>query len=1838
MNASLKNPARPIMAALIVIWHSFATSAMAAPPDLTAGGTIPSNLTTTWNLGPTGMRGWVYYDTTAGGINGSVESRQIQVREVDAGSPAAGVFLPNDLILGTSGTAAAPVLFDVDARRGLAVAIADAEARNPAHLKLIRWRAGTQTVVTLTLRTMGAYTATAPYNCPKSEKILKEGMDHYYRKESSGTYRMGVLSLLAAQDDFFPDRALYLQKAQSEARALIKSASALNALRNYTADTTYSAPWDRAHELILLGEYFLITGDSQVFPTIEALAINIAKGASHYGTVAHSLRQGGYDASNSYRPVNTGYGVVNSIGMPCLLGVQLAKLCGVDDPVVDQMIDRAKMFYASYANRGAIAYGEHEAYDTSHENNGKSGLAAIVLDNDPVHQDQAGFFVMMALASGDTERDTGHTGAFFNYLWAALGVQRGGPPAVQEYFREISWLLDLHRRWDGGFDYDSYSENGAPNGSEYYGFRMSTAMLLTYALPLESLHITGRDSSGALVLSPERITACMDAEDYVATSRSTAQLVEDLGVWSPKTRRLAAAELGKRTLDTATRDGIRAMAMDVNGNSRYGAIQALGEINDTDYTGQLVSLLNDGDGYVRTLAAKALHRFHGSYKVPYRESMMTTLVSRDRPAFPIDPADPLQLDQAALITAIFGSGAFANNRSEMDALISQVGSGLFFDALKVASRHPTGYARGRINNLYKVLTPVEVNRMAPELVDMVARESPADRMFSLDVRNEAMKAMARSLVADAVPAAMRAMDNSNGWGGFHENLLNGLIAYGGSSTLVTPDPDVVAFAQRYLTGGTLEEAQALLDAIDGDTDPTPPFVLKNIVSATADDPTVEIAANSTTLRVTATDLAQGDSVFTWRKLSGPGEVTFTPNGTDATASTVQFDGTAGSYQFEVTMSDSRGLTEAYGTVTVALTSAPPLKVFILAGQSNMEGHGEIGPAGTPGTLESLVANDPATFGHLKDGAAWAVRDDAWIWYKRGGTALLTGGVTAGYGARAELIGPELQFGHAMGDLSNGPILIIKTAWGGKSLAVDFRPPGSGWSVNPPAAEGDQGYFYQEMLNHVNDVLANLATYFPGYDPANGYELAGFGWHQGWNDRVDQAYNDEYEVNMANFINDVRAALGKPKLPFVIATTGMDGWSETHPRALSLMAAQLAMEDFAKYSAFEGNVAVIDTRDFWRDAAGSPADQNYHWNRNAGTYFLIGQAMAQEMAALIPGSNVISNPGFENGSQADADTRFTFGELDHWTNNGVEDGAIGAIDNDARSGTYRGMLLAATRIPYQLTSHDITGGETLRLDFWHIGKSGWQPGDTIEAELFYTGEAGAVQVLAAATFEPQVGVWQQSVHQFPALADPSAIGKMLGIRFRSNAVDGRFASIDDIFLGVTGDGGGDISPPTPNPTSFATPPEAISTSAIAMTAATASDPSGPVEYYFTETSGNAGGTDSGWQTGVSYTDTGLNPGTTYSYTVTTRDALGNTGTPSAPASAQTQGSSGGPLAGQLGILDLTANGGINPATGNPWALGDTYRLIFVTRGTTVATSTDISTYNAFVQSEANASTAFPTLGSVSWSVVGSTAAVAARDNTATNPAVNGTGVPILLMDGTTLMATDYANLWSYDRPVVSPGFDQNGDSFLTDRVFTGSTEFGVQDGSGRVLGGSSEAPPVVTTGRSDGDWNTWAWMANWNEPTTESKPVYAMSEVLAVVSSTPQTPFATWAGGEPFDGDKNGDGVDNGIAFLLGAGDPDAAALGLLPAAANDGSGLVLEFSMLNAANRGDAKLSVQWSQDLGVTDLWKNNVAPVPDADGTVNGVVFDITEGDPLNSVKATIPSSEGPDGSLFGRLSGSE
>jgi alpha-galactosidase len=299
-----------------------------------------------------------------------------------------------------------------------------------------------------------------------------------------------------------------------------------------------------------------------------------------------------------------------------------------------------------------------------------------------------------------------------------------------------------------------------------------------------------------------------------------------------------------------------------------------------------------------------------------------------------------------------------------------------------------------------------------------------------------------------------------------------------------------------------------------------------------------------------------------------------------------------------------GLSLALATTSTAFADET-VKVFILAGQSNMEGHGKVDAEQKAnqgkGSLEWLV-NNPGTakqFKHLVDARGkWVARDDVQIWYLG-----RKGNLLPKYGSREGFIGPELGFGHVVGNAIDEPVLLIKLAWGGKSLAKDFRPPSSG---------GEVGAYYKELLKLTRDVLGDAKTLFPQYANRK-LELVGIGWHQGWNDRVNQAFNDAYETNMANFIRDIRKDLGTPKLPFVIGETGMSGRAEKHPRALSLMKAQAAV---ATHDEFRGNVAFVGTRDFYRPKDQSPTGQAYHWNSNAETYYLIGDGMGRAMLKLM----------------------------------------------------------------------------------------------------------------------------------------------------------------------------------------------------------------------------------------------------------------------------------------------------------------------------------------------------------------------------------------------------------------------------------------------------------------------------------------------------------------------------------------------------------------------------------------------------------------------------------------------
>ncbi|MHC4097995.1 MAG: sialate O-acetylesterase [Planctomycetota bacterium] len=233
----------------------------------------------------------------------------------------------------------------------------------------------------------------------------------------------------------------------------------------------------------------------------------------------------------------------------------------------------------------------------------------------------------------------------------------------------------------------------------------------------------------------------------------------------------------------------------------------------------------------------------------------------------------------------------------------------------------------------------------------------------------------------------------------------------------------------------------------------------------------------------------------------------------------------------------------------------PVKVYILSGQSNMVGMGNI--SGTnPGTLETVAKRENKFPNLVDDAGGWTVRND--VWYKGVVTATANKWLTVGCGSGGSTIGPELGFGQVMGYYHEEPVLVIKASQGNRSLGWDYLPPGSGqyiygdytyagygdspdrWltGTTPEPIEWYAGKQYDDCFNAAHDVLDNFATNFPQW--ANqGYEIAGFGWWQGHKDQYDASYADRYELNMVNFINALRAEFNAPDAPFVVATIGFD---------------------------------------------------------------------------------------------------------------------------------------------------------------------------------------------------------------------------------------------------------------------------------------------------------------------------------------------------------------------------------------------------------------------------------------------------------------------------------------------------------------------------------------------------------------------------------------------------------------------------------------------------------------------------------------------------------------------------
>jgi hypothetical protein len=315
-----------------------------------------------------------------------------------------------------------------------------------------------------------------------------------------------------------------------------------------------------------------------------------------------------------------------------------------------------------------------------------------------------------------------------------------------------------------------------------------------------------------------------------------------------------------------------------------------------------------------------------------------------------------------------------------------------------------------------------------------------------------------------------------------------------------------------------------------------------------------------------------------------------------------------------------------------------VKVFILAGQSNMEGKGQMKLA----DYQSEAPEFRDFYKHLKKDGKWIVRDDVWINFLD-----RRGNLTVGFGSPG-CIGPELEFGMAMGDLFDEPVLLIKTAWGGRSLGRDFLPPSARQPGDDelkaivdkenanPKKKGDvtleqvrerYGKTYREMMGEIRAVIGEMGTRFPALKGRSA-EICGFVWFQGWNDLISAPFSDAYAANLECLIRDVRKDLQLPNLPVVVGQNGQNGFKPAEGGMKKVKDAQASMETLAP---FKGTVKVVATDQYWDadadkliatwrqnkeawDKVGS--DFGYHYLGSVRTFCRIGRGFGEAMKGLL----------------------------------------------------------------------------------------------------------------------------------------------------------------------------------------------------------------------------------------------------------------------------------------------------------------------------------------------------------------------------------------------------------------------------------------------------------------------------------------------------------------------------------------------------------------------------------------------------------------------------------------------
>lgn len=615
--------------------------------------------------------------------------------------------------------------------------------------------------VEIKLSAIGAYSPTAPYKCPKTDKIITQAADALVKDGlQGGATHTGILGLMATGEKKYLD---VVSRAIHDGDLLDIDPKEVDAYLNGTTNSLGSSGWTWGYNVIALGEYYLLTRDEAVLPAIRTYSVGLARGQDGLGLWGHRMARGPKHRA-------PGYGVMNQPSLSNLIGMILAQKCGIKDPVLDKAVARTYSWYADLVGKGGLSYGSGGSYPDYFNNNGTSGSAAIIMslkDN----QKGAAYFSQIAATSYDS-LTSGHASSFFNPLWTPLGASLSGPEVTQQFFKKSLWYFTCERDWQGRFR----NVDGA--GS------VAGQALLMYCLPRKALLITGREADKSIYVTGSDVSEVILRSKINYEKKKTEELLELLHDSFIQVRRQAQKELAKRAGNGKTADvvtpAVLAVMKDGSEQKKLNALSYLEACHpdiQKPYAEWLGNVVRDGGEplSVRVAASTILGgKAFGKSALPlYNDILKLVFEERNEP-------DPFRQVENDLSKALDGISKNAGAKP-LDQEVT-VDKTLLY---KVANRfmdHPRQNVRQTGCDMIIGIPVEDFPIVAERLVYVLNNNSPDYHSYSQAINAPGITILADFNIKEGLDILLDAIYNGDGkWAFKYRALMETLPKYGGNA-------------------------------------------------------------------------------------------------------------------------------------------------------------------------------------------------------------------------------------------------------------------------------------------------------------------------------------------------------------------------------------------------------------------------------------------------------------------------------------------------------------------------------------------------------------------------------------------------------------------------------------------------------------------------------------------------------------------------------------------------------------------------------------------------------------------------------------------------------------------------------------------------------------------------------------------------------------------------------------------------------------------------------------------------------------------------------------------------